>query len=96
MATKLIVLSNPNPEGKEAAEEYGAGVKALLGKFGGSIASRSVATETVTGSFEAAVIMVVQFETEEGLKEFAYGEEYAALIPLRDKAFTQMTLLLAD
>jgi uncharacterized protein (DUF1330 family) len=96
MAKKLLVLSNPNPEGKAAAEEYGAGVKALLAKFGGSIASRSVVTETVVGTFSAAVVMVVEFESEQGLKDFVFGDEYAALVPLRDQAFSQMTLLLAD
>ena len=96
MSSTLIALMTPNPDEPEALAAYGDKVPGILKQNGGKPTDKKVVTEHIAGSKAPKVITTIEFPTSEALHNFLNSNEYQAMIPVRDKAFTDATLVICE
>jgi len=93
--TSLVVTAVPNPKEQEAMQEYFKGVMPLLQGAGGEVVKRLKVAETIKGD-PSGMVLVMNFDSVEKIRGVFQSDEYAALIPARDKAFPSMNILVAE
>jgi uncharacterized protein (DUF1330 family) len=91
----LTVTALPNPEEMESVQGYLQGVMPLLMGAGGKLVKRQKVSKVVNGS-PSGMVLVMDFESEDAITTMFESEEYAALIPNRDRGFKEMNILLAQ
>lgn len=96
MSATLIALMTPNPSEPEALQEYGETVPPLLKKMGGKPVDKKIVKEHVVGEKAPKTILTIEFENLDALQGFLNSDEYQAVIPVRDKAFTDATLVICE
>lgn len=92
----FISLGTPDPDQSEAFDAYVAATPKLLLAAGGVPVKRMKVSETLLGEGGPATIFLMEFPSAEAVKDVLASEEYRALIPNRDKAFKELTFLLAE
>jgi len=90
----LVVTAVPNPKEQEAMQKYLKGVMPLLMGAGGELVKRLKVQETIKGD-PSGMVLVMNFESAEKIRGVFKSDEYAALVPARDKAFPGMNILVA-
>lgn len=97
MATKatLLVLARPNPDETAAVQEYLQGVMPVLQAAGGTLVKRLQVSEVIKGA-PTAMAMVMDFESAAAITDVFESPDYAALVPVRDLGFADMTILVAE
>ncbi|MEM7541788.1 MAG: DUF1330 domain-containing protein [Pseudomonadota bacterium] len=90
----LIVTATPNPEEMEAVKQYLDGVVPVLMGAGGKPVKRLKIDDVIYGS-PSAMALVMDFDSSDAITALFGSEEYAALIPTREKGFTEMNILVA-
>ena len=95
MAT-LIVLSVARPGEETALQEYVEQVMPLLFDAGGAVVKRIGISDTVAGGPDTGFIFIMDFDSAASMRTVFDSDEYAALIPIRDKAFTQIDILITE
>ena len=93
--TTLVVTATPNPNEMESVQQYLQGVLPLLGEAGGKLVKRMKVGSVIKGN-PAGMVLVMDFDSKEALTGMFESDAYAALIPARDKGFSEMNILLAD
>ncbi len=71
---------------RDAFQQYAQGVPATLGPHGGRFIVRPGKIEGLKGDAPQGPFAILAFESAEQAKKWAASAEYAALVPLRDKA----------
>ena len=93
--TYLFVTATPIMEHHDALERYVAGVIPLLMKAGGSAPKIIKQDRSVVGHTDTFMSMIIEFDGQDA-KQAAYdvfdSEEYAAIVPDREKAFSKMNI----
>jgi uncharacterized protein (DUF1330 family) len=92
--TTLVVTAVPNPQEMEAVQAYLKGVMPLFQKAGGRLVKRLKVGNTLNGD-PTGMVLVMDFESADAVNALFDSEEYAALIPGRDKGFAQMNIHMA-
>lgn len=95
MAT-LVILATPNPANPDALGNYTAQAMPLLAAAGGRMSQRLGVAEQVAGDRQTAAVILMDFDTVEAARGVFAGAEYAALIPVRDEAFSQIDIYITD
>ncbi|MFT7680287.1 MAG: hypothetical protein ACI8QC_004293 [Planctomycetota bacterium] len=93
-STTLVVTALPNPTEMGAVRGYLEGVMPLFMGAGGQLVKRLKVEEVVHGD-RSGMVLVMDFDSAETLRELFSSEAYAALIPGRDKGFAQFNALIA-
>ena len=70
----------------EGFKNYGQQAPATVAKYGGKFFVRGARSESLKGDVGKGPYVVLAFDSLEKAKQWASSSEYAALIPLRDKA----------
>ena len=70
----------------EGFKSYGQQAPATVAKYGGKFFVRGARSESLKGDVGKGPYVVLAFDSLEKAKQWAFSSEYAALIPLRDKA----------
>lgn len=96
MSSVLFAIMAPNPDNPEALAEYGEKTPVILKKFGGNPVSKRVVKEVICGAISPKSIITIEFPSEEKIYEFLNSDEYQAMIPIRDKAFSEANLIVAE
>lgn len=96
MTAHVLVLSSPDPVGAESRQKYAGGVRPLLAAAGAKPLLSGAIVETPAGSDRAGTVTVLEFPNAALAKAFFEQEAYKALIPYRDKGFSQMEILVID
>lgn len=96
MSSVLLAIMAPNPDNPEALQEYGEKTPVILQKFGGKPVNKKVVKEVICGAISPKAITTIEFPSEEKIYEFLNSAEYQAMIPVRDKAFSEATLIVAE
>ena len=91
----LVVTANPNPDGADAMQQYIAQAGELLAAAGGKPVGRFKSSQPLAGA-APAMAAVMQFPSAAAITETFASDAYAALIPLRDKGFSDITIAIAD
>ena len=95
MSATLVVTGTPNPSEMEAVQSYLKGVMPLLMGAGGTLVRRLKTSKVVNGR-PAGMVLVMDFESADAVTAMFDSDDYRALIPARDKGFTEMNILIAQ
>jgi uncharacterized protein (DUF1330 family) len=93
--TTLVVTAVPNPNEMGSVQEYLKGVLPLLMGAGGKPVKRLKVNEVIHGK-PSGMVLVMDFESTNAITEMFASEEYAALVPSRDKGFAEMNIQLTQ
>ena len=88
----LVVTATPNPEAMDSAQAYLQGSMPLLLAAGGKLVKRLNVTEVIHGN-PRAMVLVMDFESDQVIKDLYESDEYTALIPDRVNGFAEMNIL---
>ena len=89
----LVVTGTPNPNEMESVQAYLQGVMPLFQGAGGKLVKRLKVGEVIDGK-PSGMVLVMDFDSDEAITTLFASDEYAALIPVRDKGFAEMNILL--
>jgi len=90
----LVVTAKPNPDEIGSVHAYLEGVLPLLLGAGGKLIKRLKVNDVIRGK-ASGMVLVMDFDSGEAIRGLFNSDEYAALIPVRDKGFAEMNILLA-
>ena len=90
----LIVTAVPNLDEMASVQEYLNGVLPLLTGAGGKPVKR-LKVDKVIGGEPSGMVLVMDFDSSDAITAMFESDDYAALIPTRDRGFTEMNILLA-
>ena len=93
--TTLVVTAIPNPNEMESVQEYLQAVLPLFMGAGGKLVKRLKLDKVILGN-PSGMVLVMDFESAEAITAFFESDEYAALIPTRDRGFAEMNILLTN
>jgi len=91
--TTLVVTAVPNPSEMEAVQEYLKGVLPLLIGAGGKPVRRLKVDQVIHGN-PSGMVLVMDFDSADAITGMFESEDYAALVPMRDRGFAAMDILL--
>ena len=89
----LVVTAVPNPNEMESVQEYLQGVMPLLTGAGGTLVRR-LKTNSVVNGRPAGMVLVMDFESADAVATMFESDEYRALVPVRDRGFAEMNILI--
>jgi len=91
--TTLIVTAVPNPDEMASVQEYLQGVMPLLTGAGGKLVRRLKVDRVVHGD-PTGMVLVMDFDSADAITAMFESDDYATLIPMRDRGFAEMNILL--
>ena len=91
--TTLVVTAAPNPDEMDSVQEYLQGVMPLFIRAGGKLVKRLKTEEVINGN-PSGMTLVMDFDSAEAVNELFTSDDYAALVPVRDRGFAEMNILL--
>lgn len=92
----LIALATPNPEEQEAYAYYTEKAPQLLVSGGGQLVRRLKVASSIKGDAPMQAMLIMDFPSTEAIKAVFDSQEYAELVPHRDKAFSELILLITE
>ena len=93
--TTLVVTAIPNPDEMGSVQQYLKGVMPLLQGAGGQLVKRLKVGTVIHGS-PSGMVLVMDFDSADAITGMFESDEYSALIPVRDKGFREMNILLTQ
>lgn len=93
--TTLVVTAVPNPNEMGAVQTYLKGVLPLLTGAGGKPVKRLKVNEVIHGK-PSGMVLVMDFESADAITSMFESDDYAALVPVRDKGFSEMNIQLTQ
>ena len=93
--TTLVVTAVPNPAEMPSVQAYLKGVLPLFLGAGGQVVRRLEATRVLNGR-PAGMVLVMDFDSADAVTGLFESDDYKALMPLRDKGFAEMNVLLTQ
>ena len=91
--TTLVVTAIPNPNEMDSVQQYLQAVLPLFVGAGGKLVKRLKLDKMILGN-PSGMVLVMDFDSAESVTAMFESDEYAALIPVRDRGFTEMNILL--
>jgi uncharacterized protein (DUF1330 family) len=91
--TTLVVTAVPNPDEMPSVQEYLKGVMPLFTEAGGTLVKRLKIEKVIHGS-PSGMALVMDFDSAGAVTEMFESDAYAALVPVRDRGFSEMNILL--
>jgi uncharacterized protein (DUF1330 family) len=89
----LVVTAVPNPDEMASVKEYLQGVLPLLTGAGGKLVKR-LKTDRIIHGNPSGMALVMDFDSADAITQMFESDAYAALVPVRDRGFTEMNILL--
>ncbi|MBW2542164.1 MAG: DUF1330 domain-containing protein [Deltaproteobacteria bacterium] len=93
--TTLVVTAAPNPNEMASVQEYLKEVLPLLMGAGGKPVKRLKVDEVIHGN-PSGMVLVMDFDSADAITGMFESEDYAALVPVRDRGFAEMNILLTQ
>ena len=91
----LVVTASPNPNEMESVQNYLQGVMPLLMGAGGQLVKRLKVENLIHGN-PSGMVLVMDFDSKEVIDGLFDSDQYAELIPVRDKGFSEMNILVTQ
>ena len=88
----LVVTATPDPNEMPSVQAYLQGVMPLLMEAGGKLVKRQKVGGVINGR-PSGMVLVMDFESDEDVTNLFASSAYADLVPVRDKGFTEMNIL---
>ena len=91
--TTLVVTAVPNANEMASVQEYLQGVLPLFKGAGGKLVKR-LKVDTVIQGRSSGMVLVMDFDSADAISGMFESEDYAALVPVRNRGFAEMNILL--
>ena len=91
--TTLVVTAAPNANEMASVQEYLQGVLPLFKGAGGKLVKRLKVDTVIQGS-SSGMVLVMDFDSADAISGMFESEDYAALVPVRNRGFAEMNILL--
>lgn len=91
----LVVTAVPNPEEMGSVQQYLKGVMPLLTGAGGTLVKRLKVDRVLNGD-PSGMVLVMDFDSADAITSMFESDAYAALVPVRDRGFAQMNILVTQ
>ena len=91
--TTLVVTAVPNPNEMASVQEYLHRVLPLLMGAGGTPVKRLKVDKVINGK-PSGMVLVMDFDSADAISGMFESEDYAALVPVRDRGFSEMNIVL--
>jgi len=88
----LVVTASPNQNEQASVQEYLQNVMPLFKGAGGQLIKRLKVSDVIDGS-PSGMVLVMDFDSTDSIREVFESDEYIGLIPVRDKGFNEMNIL---
>jgi len=88
----LVVTATPNPNEMESVQSYLQGVMPLLTGAGGQLVKRLKVENQIHGNSNG-MVLVMDFDSDDAVTGLFESDEYAKLVPVRDKGFKEMNIM---
>ena len=92
----FVSIGTPDPEQSDALMEYAEKAPPLLVAAGAVPKTRAKLVEQLVGADAPGTLFVAEFPSVEAVKSVFSSDAYTALIPTRDKAFTDLKFLIME
>ena len=89
----LVVTAIPNPSEMESVQQYLQGVLPLFMGAGGKLVKRLKVERNIHGS-PSGMVLVMDFDSADAITTMFESDDYAALVPVRDRGFAEMNIQL--
>ena len=93
--TTLVVTAIPNPNEMESVQEYLQAVLPIFMGAGGKLVKRLKLDKVLLGN-PSGMVLVMDFDSAAAVTAMFESDEYAALIPIRERGFAEMNILLTN
>jgi uncharacterized protein (DUF1330 family) len=93
--TTLLVTAVPNTNEMESVQAYLQGVMPLLIGAGGKLVKRLKIDEVIHGN-PTGMALVMDFDSADAITKLFQSDDYAALVPVRDRGFAEMNILVTQ
>ena len=93
--TTLVVTGIPNPNEMDSVQKYLQSVLPLFLSAGGKLIKRLKLDQVILGN-PSGMVLVMDFDSAAAITAMFESDEYAALIPTRDRGFVEMNILLTN
>jgi uncharacterized protein (DUF1330 family) len=93
--TTLVVTAIPKSTEMESVQAYLKGVLPLLQGAGGKVVKRLKVEKPIHGK-PSGMVLVMDFDSADAITAMFESDDYAALIPERDRGFAEMNIQLAN
>ena len=93
--TTLVVTAVPNPKEMASVQEYLQGVLPLLQGAGGKLVKRLKVDKLIHGN-SSGMLLVMDFDSAEAITTMFESDDYATLVPVRDRGFSEMNIQLTQ
>ena len=90
----LVVTATPNPNEMQSVQLYLKGVMPLFMGAGGKLVKRQKVGEVISGR-PSGMVLIMDFDNAEAVKGLFASDAYTDLLPVRDKGFSEMNILVA-
>jgi uncharacterized protein (DUF1330 family) len=91
--TTLVVTAVPNPNELASVQEYLHGVLPLFMGAGAKPVKRLKVDKVINGK-PSGMVLVMDFDSADAISGMFESEDYAALVPVRDRGFSEMNIVL--
>ena len=91
--TTLVVTAIPNPNEMESVQEYLQSVLPIFMGAGGKLVKRLKLDKVILGN-PSGMVLVMDFDSADAITGLFASEDYAALVPARNRGFAEMNILL--
>ena len=91
----LVVTAIPNPNEMEAVQAYLQGVLPIFMGAGGKLVKRLKVGKVIGGN-PSGMVLVMDFDSADTITGMFESKDYAALVPVRDRGFAEMNILLTQ
>ena len=92
----FIVLASIDPTEKDAAMSYIDQVTEMQLSAGAVVLGKHPIAETFIGTLDVDVVSILEFPSQEAFDSVFGSDEYAGLIPLRDKGFSKLHAFVSE
>ncbi len=91
----LVVTAMPNPDEMPSVQAYLKGVLPLLMAAGGTLVKRQKVEQVINGR-SSGMVLIMDFDSANAVSELFASDAYAQLVPVRDRGFSEMNILVAS
>ncbi len=92
----IVVLGTFAPGYEEVFSEYSRKVRAFLDSKNATVVRRQLIERTLYGNQSPSLVMTIDFPARESAETAFFEPEYLALIPLRERVFSDFQMWLAE
>lgn len=92
----LVIFGTLKPDGADIFATYGAAAGPLLVQGGGRPVGRFHVREVLRGEGAPKLVAMMEFDSADAIKSVFDSEAYQALLPQRDAAFQDLTIMITD